>query len=160
MNNKRKLVIIVLVVISALLVAAFAVAQSGDIGAAAENLFGSWNTQVTTVTQGHTFPALLTFGAEGSLITDEPGAPGETSGHGNWISNADGTVSHTFIALYSDQEGNYAGRLKVVGTLQYDAGTDTWQGPFKIDGFDAQDQVAFSDTGTFDLTRIEVESMD
>jgi hypothetical protein len=33
-------------------------------------------------------------------------------------------------------------------------------GPFKTDVFDAEDQVTFSDLGTFHLARIEVESLD
>ena len=82
-----------------------------------------------------------------------------TSAHGNWISTDDGGAAYTFVGLFSGEDGTHAGKLKVVGTLQYDASADTWQGPFKIDVFDADDQPIASDHGTFNLTRIAVETL-
>lgn len=164
MMNKTKIMIYACVLIAALVLLSTTLAQTTDSGANAEKLFGSWNVEVMTVNQpqadgSHKFPALVTFGDEGSVIAVEPPGPGETSGHGNWISNDDGTVSFTFIALFSE-EGAYAGKLKVVGSLQYDSGTDSWQGPFKIDIFDADDKVVAGDTGTFDMARMAVETLD
>jgi hypothetical protein len=163
MLNKTKIIVFVLMLAAALLFLSNALAQTGNINV--EKLYGSWNVVVMTVNHttadgGHTFPALLTFGDEGNVMADEPPGPGETSGHGNWINNDDGTVSYTFIALFSGDEGAYAGKLKVVGTLQYDSAADTWQGPFKIDIFDADDKVVAGDTGTFDMARMAVESLD
>lgn len=164
MNNRRNLIVLV-ILISTLVLAAFSLTQSAADSPNMEKLYGSWNVEVMTVNQpqadqSHTFPALLTFGDEGTVIADEPSAPGETSGHGNWVGNDDGTVSYTFQALYSGDEGAYSGKLKVVGTLQYDSATDTWQGPFRIDIFDADDQVVAGDTGTFDMARMAVEALE
>jgi hypothetical protein len=160
MNKRRHWMILALGVGCILVVSALVMAQTSASSANMDQLYGSWHVEVTLPAQGATFPALITFGAGGSVITDEPPSPGETSGHGNWTSAEDGTVSYTFVALFSGEEGAYAGGLKVVGTLQYDANTEGWQGPFKIDGFDADGQTTFSDTGTFVLTRIAVESLD
>jgi hypothetical protein len=96
----------------------------------------------------------LTFTADGSVLADEPPLPGETTGHGNWVRGSHGEVSFTFVALYADPTGMYAGKLKVASTLQRDAGEDTWSGPFKITIFNASDQVTSTDTGTFELARI------
>ena len=157
MTGKLKQAVFVVGVISILLIAAITHAKTPDNSA---KLSGSWTMVVTTVNQGVTFPALLTFTADGALIADEPPSPGETSGHGNWMSGDDGSAAFTFVSLFSGEGGVYAGKIKVVGTLQYDASTDSWQGPFKIDGFDADEKATISDTGTFTLTRIKVESMD
>ncbi|RLT40510.1 MAG: hypothetical protein DWI57_08365 [Chloroflexi bacterium] len=124
-----------------------------------EKLFGSWNAAITTPDQG-TFPALLTFTADGIVIADESPLPFETSGHGNWIMRDDGEVALTFIALVGSPEGPNAGKIKVVGTLQFDAATAGWNGRFKVELFDASGQVTLTDRGTHSLTRIAVESLD
>lgn len=91
---------------------------------------------------------------------DEPPSPFETSGHGNWISTGRRDVAYTFVALIGSAEGPLSVKLKVVGTLRFDSAKDTWNGPFKIDGFDPGGNVIFSDRGTFSLTRIAVERLD
>src|SRR5215216_1329450 len=88
LNNRRNLLIIVLALVSGLLFVAFAAAQTGSSDA--ENLLGTWNTEGTVVIQDATFSALLTFDAGGCMIADEPPAPGETSGHGNWMMTDEG----------------------------------------------------------------------
>jgi hypothetical protein len=126
-----------------------------------EKLLGSWNVAVTTPNQG-TFPALLTFTADGSVIGAESPNPFESSAHGSWVRSDQGEVAYTFVALFGSQEGKNTGKLKVVGTLHFDDDGDKarWRGPFKIDVFDASGQVIFTDQGTFSLTRIAVESLD
>lgn len=159
MINYRRFAILALGLITVFLFASFVIAQTGDDSGDLEKLDGSWNVEVTVESQGATFPALITFGADGSIVADEPPLPGETSGHGNWVRNDDGQAAYTFEALYSGDSGEYAGKLKVVGTLQFDASTEAWQGPFKIAVFDADGQATYSDQGTFHLTRISIESM-
>jgi len=126
MNNKRMFAVPILKVIGALLLAAFAIAQTAqaDANNRHEKLFGAWNVEVVTVGQGTTFPALL------------------------------------IVALIGSAEGPLSTKLKVVGTLRFDSATDSWNGPFKIDGFDPSENVIFSDQGTFSLTRIAVERLE
>ena len=101
----------------------------------------------------------MTFTGDGSVITSESPNPFESSGHGNWVNGKHGEVAYTFIALFGSDQGVNTGKLRVVGTLQYDEGSDGWRGPFKIDIFDAGGQVTFTDRGTFSLTHIVVESL-
>jgi len=124
-----------------------------------ERLYGSWNVAVNTPDQG-TFPALLTFSADGSVIGDESPLPFETSGHGNWVMRDDGEVALTFVALLGSQEGSNAGRIKFVGTLRFDGETAGWDGRFKVEITDLNGQVTFTDRGTHTLQRIAVESLD
>ena len=162
MNNKRTLVASVLGMIVILLLAAFTIVQTAqaDEQDRQTKLLGAWNVEVTTVGQGTTFPALLTFAADGGMIADEPPSPFETSGHGNWVSTGRREVAYTFVALIGSAEGPLSAKLKVVGTLRFDSANDSWNGPFKIDGFDPGGNVIFSDHGTFSLTRIAVERLD
>ncbi len=160
MNSKRKRVIFVLGLISIPLIAAFIVAPANQASPdnRSDKLLGSWNVEVTTPSQG-TFPALLTFIGDGSVISDESPNPFESSGHGSWVNRNHGEVAYTFVALFGSEQGVNTGKLKVIGTLQYDSGANGWHGPFQIDIFDASGQVVFTDRGTFSLTRIAVEPL-
>ena len=162
MPNKRTFVMAALGVVASLLMATFAMTQPTQAGEdnRKEKLLGSWNVVVTTVGQGTKFPALLTFDADGGMIADEPPSPFETSGHGNWVSTGRRDVAYTFVALIGSAEGPLSVKLKVVGTLRFNSANESWNGPFKIDGFDPSGNVIFSDHGTFSLTRIAVERMD
>jgi hypothetical protein len=155
MNIKRLLSVITvhLIGVSLLLTACAPAAQNSQA-----KLLGSWSADITTPDQG-TFPALLTFSADGSVIADESPSQFESSGHGSWNHDNSGDVAYTFVALYGSSEGKNAGKLKVIGRLNSDAGKDGWSGPFKIDVFDANGQVIFTDNGTLRLTRIAVEQI-
>ena len=161
MKRTRTIALSIVGLISALLLATLAIAQTAQANAnnRSEKLLGSWNVVVTTEVQGTTFPALLTFSDDGGMIADEPPIPFETSGHGNWVSAGRREAAYTFVSLIGSAEGPLSSKLKVVGTLQYDPGNDSWSGPFKIDVLDANGQVSFTDRGTFSLTRIAVESL-
>ena len=162
MNTRRTLVVSALGMIVALLLSALAIAQTAQADAKDRQVkpIGSWEVVVTAVGQGTTFPALLTFNDDGSMLADEPPSPFETSGHGNWISTGRRDVAYTFVALIGSAEGSLSVKLKVVGTLHFDSTNNTWSGPFKIDGFDPSGQVILSDHGTFSLTRIAVERLE
>ena len=159
MNTKRLLPAIAMLIITAsLLLAACAPTAQAAENNQAEKLLGSWNADITTPNQG-TFPALMTFNSDGSVIAAESPIQFESSGHGNWNNKSSGEVAYTFIALFGSEEGKNTGKLRVVGTLNIDSGKDSWSGPFKIDVFDANGQVIFTDNGTLSLTRIAVETM-
>ena len=157
MKSKRMGIATVLGATSIALALIFAIAQTAAAKEPDDKLVGSWTVEVTTPSQG-TFPALLTFTADGSVLEDESPLPFESSGHGSWVSKGHDQVAYTFIALFGGDQGQNTGRFKVVGTLQFDGRKGGWSGPFKITGFDANGQEDFSDSGTSKLTRIQVES--
>lgn|GEM_PF-6626464 len=90
-----------------------------------DNITGAWNVEATTNNQGQSFSGLITFFADGIMIANEPPGPGETTGHGNWISTGDDTIAYTFVSMVGDP----GGKLKVVGTLQYKAVLKTGADP-------------------------------
>jgi hypothetical protein len=153
---KKALVIVVMVMVAVGLM--IAVSTTSADSANAEKLLGSWNVEISTPNQG-TFPALITFSADGSVIASESPLPFESSGHGSWVSSNDGEAAFTFVALFGGEEGKNTGKLTVVGTLQFDAGNNSWSGPFKINVVDASGQDLAADAGTFSMTHIAVEPL-
>jgi hypothetical protein len=127
-------------------------------------IVGSWITECTANVQQKQFPVLFTFNADGSLVAST-GAPGQSAGHGTWTRGRNGEIGYTFVVLMQDPKspdpsGTYAGRFVSIGTLQRDAGKDTWSGPFKDPVYDANGQVIVIETGILKLTqRIAVEPL-
>jgi hypothetical protein len=138
---------------------AFAGSQRNMHGRMAK-LVGAWQVETTVVNQGTTFPALLTFTSDGIVLADEPPSPFETTGHGAWAATGPDSADFTFVALIGSEEGPLSATIKVVGSLQYDALADTWNGPFKVRVVDASGAELLADDGTFDATRIKAESLD
>ena len=60
------------------------------------------------------------------------------------------------VAVLYDVSATY----KIVGKLEYEARTDNWRGPFKIQVFDPDGNEIFADRGTSTGTRIAVETLD
>lgn len=133
--------------------------QSGAGGQLAK-LVGSWQAVTTTVKQGMVFPSLLTFTGDGIVLANEPPGPFDTPGHGVWVSTGPDSANYTFLALVGGEAGVLTATMKIVGAVRYDAGADTWRGPFKIQIVDTNGSETLADDGTFDATRIAVESLD
>ena len=138
--------------------------QSSDALAAPagslKGLVGAWVVETTVVEQNAIFPALLTFTSDGLVFGDEPPAPFETTAHGNWVTTGPQSAAFTFLALIGSEAGPLAATIKVAGTLQYDAKADTWNGPFQVQVVDADGNELLVDNGTFDATRIAIETLD
>lgn len=161
MNSNKIVVSFTLSLLTlALVIAGFSISSLSDAYAQSKKvkgLVGSWNVQIETPVQG-TFPALLSFFSDGIMIGDEANSD-ETSAYGNWVSTGGRGVAYTFTSLIGTPQGVANGSLKVVGTLEYDAGQDTWTGPFKIEVYDTSGNVIFSDRGTLTGTRIQIETL-
>jgi hypothetical protein len=122
-----------------------------------KGLAGSWDVAATTPTQG-SFNVFISFFDDGNVIADEPGSE-ESSGHGNWSATGGPNVAYTFKSVFGNANQQVLASLKVVGTLQYNVAQDNWTGPFKIEVFDPNGNLVFSDRGTFTGTRIAIEAL-
>jgi hypothetical protein len=120
---------------------------------------GSWSAVITAVNQAVTFPGLLTFTSDGVFLADEPPAPFETSGHGNWIRTGPSSIAYTFLTLYGGSEGKLSAKAKVIGSLQYNPQEKGWAGPFTIEVVDADGSQIASDHGEVKCTWIAVEDL-
>ena len=149
------------VITLALVIAGFSISSLNEAYAQnkkVKGLVGSWDVQIETPVQGGPFPAFLSFFTDGIMTGDEANSD-ETTAYGNWTPTGGRGVAYTFKSLIGSPQGASAGSLKVVGTLEYDAGQDTWTGPFKIDVFDPSGNVIFTDRGTLTGTRIPIETL-
>lgn len=79
-------------------------------------LVGTWDVQVTTrdcltSTVLRTFPSILTYHADGTLIESTAGIPqaAKTPGHGVWSHIRDNAYLIRFKSLRFDPSGNFAG---------------------------------------------------
>ncbi len=163
MNNKQRLVVSVLGIVGCVLLLAACVPAPAAPTSTEEKIAGTWIAECKADVQKKQFPVLFTFTTDGSLL-GSTGTPAQSTAHGTWVRGRSGEIGFTFVVLMSDPKspdptGQYAGRFTCVGTLQRDAGSDTWSGPFKTTVFDANGQVFFNETGTFKLTRIAVEPL-
>ena len=127
-----------------------------------DKLAGGWSVEATTGLQQITFPGLITFSADGSVLSSQQpiGSSFETPGYGNWITTGHNEAAYTFVALFSNPDGSLAAKAKVVGKVQYNPRADTWSGPWKMQVFDADGKEFFGDSGMINATRIDVEMLD
>jgi len=120
---------------------------------------GSW-VATTQSSQGGTLQSLVSFLDGGVLIASETPNSDLSTYHGVWTSRDDGSVAFTFLGLYGDKQGAYAGSLKVVSEVTYDVATNTWSGPFKVETTYPDGSLNYADRGTSVLKRIEIERLD
>lgn len=149
---------VILVAVAVLL--AFLVIPGIQAQADSKSLVGSWDTQITLVTQNMTMPGYVTFFSDGNLITDENPNPLETSGHGSWVRTGANKAAFTlhFIVGSTDAAANYITFFGTVsGTANYNPKTDTWNGPITVKAVDKDGNVILDDTGTMNSTRIAAQ---
>lgn len=122
-------------------------------------LVGAWNIDATGPTHPPV-PALLVFTSDGIVMGARPPLPFETPSYGNWITIDDENAAFTFMALTGSEKGPFSAKMKIRGSIHYDAATDSWRGPNHLDVYDPSGTLVFSDTGELSGTRIAVEPLD
>jgi hypothetical protein len=161
MNSPHKAAAAILAALVIMVATAFVVSPRTARGAdqGIDRLPGAWHAEITPSGQGG-FPALFTFTNDGALIGSESPGPFESPAHGNWVRRGR-DVSYTFFVLFGGPQGlgQNTGSAKVVGTLHFDAQGGGWSGPFRVQVFTPAGVAVFSNTGTLELTRIEIESL-
>ena len=126
---------LVVVIISAVL---FAVNAERNENAGENALVGSWKVRVNAVTgpPAH-FDELITFSPGGGILESNnfpffQSGLTASAGHGTWHYTGKQTFSFTFVKFLYTTTGQSAGTLKVVGTITYTPGDDTWSGPATV----------------------------
>ena len=160
MKNKSIWLSLGVIIVSVVVVLAFLTLPGFRAQADTKSLVGGWDTQVTVVKQGATFPGYMSFFTDGNLIADENPNPLETSGHGSWVRTEPNKAAYTFhfIVGSTDAAANYITFIGTVsGTAVYDPKTDTWNGPFTIKAVDKDGNSIMEDTGDMKATRINAQ---
>jgi hypothetical protein len=141
--------------------------QDATPPAGGAGVVGSWRVVVGGVS-GRTYPALITFAADGTMTVSEPpvlpappGAPYAqlrfSGGHGAWASSGERAAAITFDLLAADETGNPLGAFTVRGTVEVDMDGRRWDGGWDAVVTDPAGNVGPAFAGTFSGTRITVE---
>ncbi len=120
---------------------------------------GAWDVEVMGEHQAtKIIPGLMVFTSDGTIIAARPPHPFESPTFGTWVSTGPKSAAYTFKAVVGSETGELTAKIKVYGTLQYDAGTDSWTAVHWDDITDATGHSVFTDTGTFKATRVAIEA--
>ena len=121
----------------------------------AHSVLGTWLVDVRP-TGGPPLQAMLTLSPGGGLIETESGSPG--TAQGSWEERGGGRLALTFQRFEFDEEGQPAGHIVVRAELNPQA-AGRLSGPFKVDVFDPEGNVVFSDSGTATAERFKVQPL-
>jgi hypothetical protein len=155
--NRTVLTVLVAGLIALEMTLAAVAVSRPEVDAKSSDWTGSWNTEVTIASLRRSYPALVTFTSDGSVIADDASSPVEATGHGSWIKTGPNAGAFTYVFLIGSTEPGQWIKGKVSGALKYNARTDKWSGQFKVALVDQDGQVVHSDSGTMRGTRITVE---
>jgi hypothetical protein len=64
-----------------------------------------------------------------------------------------------FTTVFGNDKGDLTAKSKIVGTVQYDAGTDSWHDPNQAELVDPSRHTILADIGTLSGTRLVIESL-
>ncbi|MEZ4861576.1 MAG: hypothetical protein R3C14_09725 [Caldilineaceae bacterium] len=117
-------------------------------------LVGAWFAEASSRHHDYLFPVLLTFTSDGIVFGNKPPSSFESMAHGNWVSTGHATTAFTFRVLFGSEDGSLSKSLKVMGTLRYDAKSDTIEGSWSV----YRDAEKVVDQTNFHGARIVVES--
>lgn len=119
---------------------------------------GSWMVTVTITagTPQPPFQALITYGAGGGLVETDPG---NSPGHGSWVSTGANTFAFTFVNLTFDSTGNPTGTVKVREAATLSQGGDAYSGAGTVDQFDVNGKLITSRSLETQARRILVEPL-
>jgi hypothetical protein len=125
-----------------------------------KNLTGSWVINVLPAQESGVppFVNLATCTKDGGIVNASIHLM--SSGHGQWTKTQGGGFAVTFIHLQFDENGQFAGTVKIRAYVMLDNSGNQFGGPFKTDFFDAGGNPLFSIEGTVDAARISVEPLD
>ena len=153
MRNKQ--ILRILIVIGLLATLTTTIYASSSAHPATPDIVGTWEMSIApSDSSPEGLEVLQTFFADGNYM-ETINISASTTSHGVWI-GAGRTYLYTFHVFSFDEEGNYAGRRIIHGTIRMD-------GPDHITGVGSADIVAPDGTVTknafaapFEATRMEV----
>ena len=124
-----------------------------------EKLVGAWFVEIrSSITKDKVNGAVQALTSDGFWLGSRPTHPYETPAVGTWVATGPQTAAYTFMVLNGSETDVLMAKTKVVGTLQYDARTDTWSGSDYLTVTDLSGHIIATDTGTLKGTRIAIEA--
>ncbi len=112
---------------------------------------GTWNVEVTPDGES-TFPAIVTFTSDGSVVATEADSP--TTGQGAWKRVDDDRYAFGFTSFVVSPTGEPAGHVVVRSVVTFDGNASSGRFSFTI--YDAAGAVVQRGGGTATATRYDV----
>lgn len=148
------------------LVGTIMVAGSSSSGSGTNALVGTWKVRLTPASQGTPqFDEMMTFSPGGGIVESNNfpfftlGLATPGPGQGSWNYRGAQTFEFTFVKFLYAPNGDSAGTLKVVGTIDYSKDNDTWTSPAAVSVCNNQVEGCFQiDTTNGTATRISASS--
>jgi hypothetical protein len=130
------------------------------------SLTGSW-TETTTIPGGPPFAGLLTFGADGTLVTSYqgtvilagPSAGTYSSGHGSWVHERGRTFSTTTVQVASGFDGTLLYVITIRQRVRLDQSRDGYHSAVRAEFSDAAGNLLFALEGTTVGRRIAIDRL-
>jgi hypothetical protein len=132
-------------------------------------LAGAWIGTITSVSPGPGptpgFKGITVYNEDGTAVSSDQGGVNLndglvfSAGAGAWIHLRDRTFAWTFLTLISDTAGNLIGSVKVRGESTVDESGNNHTLKWVGEGFDANGNLIFANSGTGEAQRIVVERL-
>jgi hypothetical protein len=165
MNTKNIKIILLAVSLFALLTIAVPaqsdqIKSNENVGEFAHNnkITGSWEATGTPVIQP-SFKTLMTFTEGGGFVvsTQDDLSISASPGYGTWKRTGNRRYALSFKQMLSGANGGLQGEIKVNAKLRLNSSGNQFTGTFQIGIFDTNGNLLFSDSGTLNGSRINVE---
>ena len=133
-------------------------AYGDTLAANGRSLVGTWKVTVSPAGMP-SFQAYNVFTVDGNSVEFDNSNPpaGQTIAVGPWTNTGTNQYTFTEINQVFDDKGNFAGEVKVRGTIMLDGDGNSYSGTFKVDVTDPTGAVVFSGGGTAKAKRVQVE---
>jgi hypothetical protein len=150
---RLRAVLITALVMLAVPAVVLAATDTTDTGGHARDarIAGTWNVEVTPDGES-TFPAIVTFTSDGSVVATEADAP--TTGQGAWKRVDDDRYAFAFTSFIFSPTGEPGGHVVVRSVVTLDG--NALSGPFAFTVYDAAGAVVQRGSGTATATPYDV----
>jgi hypothetical protein len=136
------------------------------------SIVGSWLITIARPGLDPNTHQVVTYGADGNLLASaNPSSPPDpqqgpdaarsysTAGQGTWVAAGAGRVRYKWLAVQTDEQGNFAGLLQITGAVTLVGDGNSFSEDFQVLVTGADGTVLFDsqgDAGTVQGTRITV----
>jgi hypothetical protein len=163
MKRTRTIALSIIGLISALLLATLAIAQTAQAnsagGSVAPELEGTWLVTVTISDGTPPFASLVTYARGGALtVTDSSVAPALGNVYqGTWTRTGSQAFAFTFLGFQYDAQGAFSNYLRVHETIRLEQGGNAYNGVTAIEVLDTAQNVIATVSATTHATRVAAQ---
>jgi len=165
MNNKHTimklglLALAVTISLAATIAITGAQSATGEGGAVAPEIEGTWLATITVPDGPPPFPSIMTYARGGALTaTDSSGAPALGNVYqGTWTRTGSHKFAFTVLGFQYDANGVFAGYFRVRETIRLQPDGKAYDGVATIEILDTEQNVLYTGSTTSHATRVNAQ---